>query len=239
VLPQAENDSPKRALSEALIASVGVTVLVTGASRLPERYVALAVGVIFLFAVWLLVWRRDDQTVMRFGLAFGGLVLPAKLDPRRLFTDTGRALGWALLFAAITFPPFFFGWRYYWAPQLRFSLEIGPIAALNTVLGQLAVIALPEEAFYRGYLQTRLGDVFTSRIRIFGAEIGPEILVASLIFALGHLATVRNPGRLAVFFPALLFGFLRARTGGVGAGMTYHAMCNLFSEVLGRGFGVY
>jgi membrane protease YdiL (CAAX protease family) len=60
-----------------------------------------------------------------------------------------------------------------------------------------------------------------------------------MIFAAGHLATVQVPARLAVFFPALLFGWLRARTGGVGASVFFHATCNLYSLVLGRGYGLY
>ena len=47
------------------------------------------------------------------------------------------------------------------------------------------------------------------------------------------------PARLAVFFPALLFGWLRARTGGIGASVCLHAICNVYSQMLGRGYGVY
>jgi membrane protease YdiL (CAAX protease family) len=55
---------------------------------------------------------------------------------------------------------------------------------------------------------------------------------------LGHVATIHDPGRLAVFFPSLVFGWLRARTGGVGAAIAFHALCNLFSESLMRGYGL-
>jgi membrane protease YdiL (CAAX protease family) len=109
----------------------------------------------------------------------------------------------------------------------------------NDVFGQLVIIALPEEAFYRGYLQSRLDDVWAPRWRIAGAEVGPGLIVASVVFALGHFATIRDPARLAVFFPSLVFGWLRARTRGVGASCGFHAMCNIFSELLGKGYGVY
>ena len=85
---------------------------------------------------------------------------------------------------------------------------------MNDVVGQLSLIALPEEVFYRGYLQTRLDDAWPLRVRLFGASVGPSVVVTSAIFALGHLLTIHDPGRLAVFFPSLVFGWLRARTGG-------------------------
>jgi membrane protease YdiL (CAAX protease family) len=65
------------------------------------------------------------------------------------------------------------------------------------------------------------------------------LLAASAIFALGHVATVQLPTRLAVFFPALLFGWLRARTGGIGASVCFHMICNVYSQALGRGYGIY
>jgi membrane protease YdiL (CAAX protease family) len=35
-----------------------------------------------------------------------------------------------------------------------------------------------------------------------------------------------------------VFGWLRARTGGVGAPVAFHALCNLLSESLMRGTGL-
>jgi membrane protease YdiL (CAAX protease family) len=40
-----------------------------------------------------------------------------------------------------------------------------------------------------------------------------------------------------VFFPALLFGWLRARTGGIGAPVVFHALCNLFADYLAKSYG--
>ena len=55
----------------------------------------------------------------------------------------------------------------------------------------------------------------------------------------GHFVTIPVPARLAVFFPSLVFGWLRAKTGGIGAPLAFHAFCNVFSEILGRAYGVY
>ena len=245
----------RRPLLEALGVAALVTGVVTVASAvLPDKYVATVVGFVFLGATWALVWRGDDQRVEDAGLALGGIVLPGKLDVGRLVRSVAQAFGWALVLAAITFVPFFFGWRYFWQPRGSFALHVEPLDALNEVFGQLVIIALPEEAFYRGYLQSRLdqampgftrrrdpatGELVPVRLRIFGASVGPALLATSLIFALGHFATIREPARLAVFFPSLVFGWLRYRTKGIGAGIAFHAMCNLFTEMLGKGFRVY
>ncbi|HEY2511835.1 MAG TPA: MrtC family glutamic-type intramembrane protease [Polyangiaceae bacterium] len=230
----------RRALVEALVASALVTALVTAASAfLPEHYIATGVGFVFLGATWLLVWRRDDTVVLHSGLSFGGLVLPGTFDARATARSALRALAWALGFAAVTFIPFFFGWRAWWGADGHFSFTPHARELASDVAGQVVIIALPEEAFYRGYLQTRLDDVWLGRFRVAGAPIGLGLFVTSAIFALGHLATIHAATRLAVFFPSLLFGWLRARTGGIGASLTFHALCNLFSEALGRGYGAY
>lgn len=217
-----------------------MTGLVTAVSSfLPDRYVATAVAAVFLLATWVLVWRADDARVIRSGLALGGLVLPGALDRKELARSIVQALAWAAVFAAITFVPFYFGWQTYWHPRGTFHLRIGAPEVLNEIAGQLVIIALPEEAFYRGYLQSRLDEAMPWRVRFLGASIGPALVVTSIVFALGHFATIREPARLAVFFPSLAFGWLRARTGGVGAGVAFHASCNVFSELLGKGFRVY
>jgi membrane protease YdiL (CAAX protease family) len=64
------------------------------------------------------------------------------------------------------------------------------------------------------------------------------LLLTSAIFAVGHLFTDLNPTRLAVFFPALVFGFLRARTRGIGASVVFHASCNLFAAYLVQSYGL-
>lgn len=229
-----------RTLVEAVIASAVVTGVVTAASAfLPDRYVATAVGFLFLGATWILVWRGDDARVERSGLALGGVVLPGPIDGRRLARSVGTSIAWALLFAAITFVPFFFGWRTFWHARGTFGLHVQAWDTLNEVFGQLVIIALPEEAFYRGYLQSRLDEALPGRVRVLGATVGPALIVSSVIFALGHFATIREPARLAVFFPSLVFGWLRARTKGIGASVAFHASCNLFSELLGKGYRVY
>ncbi len=216
-----------------------VTAATTAVSRgLPLDYQALGVAAVFLGAAYLLVVRGDDtQAIRRHGLSLGGLVETEPLDGRRLLRSGVTAAGWAALTAAVAFPAFWAGVLLWWQPRGAFSPTAPPDLA-SEALGQVLVIALPEEAFYRGYLQTSLDAAVPPRRRWLGARVGWAIPLTSLIFALGHFATELSPARLAVFFPSLVFGWLRARTGGIGAAIAFHAACNLFSVFLARAYGL-
>jgi hypothetical protein len=203
----------------------------------PDKYAATLVGLVFLAATWWLVLRRDEETIRAHGLALGGLLEPTPLSARRLTRDALIAIAYAAVFALIVFPPFWIGYRTYWQIKAPFILRLPP-SVVDELAGQFLVIALPEEAFFRGYLQSSLDRIFEPRWRILGTPLGAGWLISAGIFAVGHVLTTPHPARLAVFFPALVFGWLRARTGGIGAAMLFHALCNIFSATLARGYGL-
>lgn len=111
------------------------------------------------------------------------------------------------------------------------TLERHTLWILMWLVTQLFFIALPEEYFYRGYIQTRLGDAFAARKTRSWWIVSPQNLATSVLFGLGHLfipvGGVLLPGRFAVFFPSLLFGLLRERTGSITASVVYHTCCNM------------
>ncbi len=109
-------------------------------------------------------------------------------------------------------------------------LERGLWWAPMMILLQLLVVALPEEYFYRGYLQTTLGRAWPARLKIGPFHVGPAIIVTSLLFGLGHFIIDLRPARLAVFFPSLLFGWLRDKSGTIVSCVVYHAACNLLVQ---------
>ncbi|HBO68992.1 MAG TPA: hypothetical protein DD658_02135 [Deltaproteobacteria bacterium] len=82
---------------------------------------------------------------------------------------------------------------------------------------QALFVALPEEVFFRGYLY----DAFEER----GWE---PVLSSSLLFSAGHLVIHASPYRALTFFPALLFGWARKRTGGIYVPILLHFLFNLF-----------
>lgn len=222
-------------MTESLAWALGVTAAAALMSRVaPEPYAATAVAACFGGASYWLVLRKDAWTIEHFGCSLGGLLSPARLQTGALTRRGWQALGWCALAAAATFPAFCIGYIQYWRPNAAFSWP--PPPPMDAWLGHLFAVAVPEELFYRGYVQTALDDAFGRRVSVLGASVGIGLLVSSIIFALGHVATQPNAGRLMVFFPSLAFGWIRARSGGIGASALFHAVCNLLVAYLGLGY---
>ena len=116
-------------------------------------------------------------------------------------------------------------------PGLSFHARVPEGYGWSNVVDELFVTALPEEFFYRGWLQARLKRVWPGGARIAGVVVGPAFLLTAALFAVGHLAIFQG-SRLLVFFPALLFGWLRERTGTVVGSTLLHAGCNILSHVV-------
>lgn len=200
----------------------------------------------------LFLWLPDRDLRTRgeewsaYGLAWWGA------GDRRTWAAWGRGALWAAGTALLLFPLFALAFRAFAAalPALPPALGalLAPYAgtprlaprlpdgfALQALL-QLLVVALPEELFYRGWLQGRLRQVLPGRpLRVLGADLGPGFLLTQLLFAVGHLASFQ-PFRLGTFLPALVFGWLRERTGGLAAPILFHAFSNLFLKVLEASF---
>jgi membrane protease YdiL (CAAX protease family) len=70
---------------------------------------------------------------------------------------------------------------------------------------------------------------------VLGARLGAGFVWTQVLFAAGHLV-VLQPWRLGTFFPGLLFGWLRERTGGLAAPVVFHALSNVFIATLEASF---
>ena len=115
------------------------------------------------------------------------------------------------------------------------SPRVGWTWLLGLFATQLLLVALPEEAFFRGYVLTRLRRASPNApIAVLGVPLGTADLAAAALFAAVHLVAIPAPGRLLVFFPALLFGWVARRTGSSVGPAVLHALCNVCLELLLR-----
>jgi membrane protease YdiL (CAAX protease family) len=180
--------------------------------------------------------RRRRQSRLDRTLAYYGR--GAVFRPRALGADLGRAL----LIAVVTFVPFAVGhhfWQMFNAPPGKYVYyrstippDLFAIWLKNTFL-----VALPEELFYRGFVETRLERIWPTKRFVLGVPIGRTVIVASAMFALGHyLGEWGNPARLGPFFPAFIFSMLTRRGGSITGAVAYHGLSNAFSATLLAGY---
>lgn len=95
---------------------------------------------------------------------------------------------------------------------------------------QLILVGLPEEFFFRGYLQSMLATRFSKRFRLFGLklfEVPTAVPITCVVFAFSHSVITLRWWQFAIFFPSLVFGWLREKTGGLVAPILFHALSNL------------
>lgn len=106
------------------------------------------------------------------------------------------------------------------------------------VVTQLLLVAIPEEFFYRAYLQGALAKAWPGAQRkLLGVVTNPAALVAtSALFAMGHYVVGFDPQRLAVFFPSLLFGWMKDATGSIAAAAVFHALCNIGVDLMSKAY---
>lgn len=237
---------------EVLVVYLAVCLALFAVTRLRvvpalAEYVHLLVGGVFLFVA--LHFAGKQGGLERFGIALGGLLGPSddggppgpfglfelSRIVRRGFPSALREIGVALGVAAVIFPPFAVGFHLWHGAAHPFRWSLPPDFA-SFVAAQLVVVALPEEVFFRGWMQTRLHDAFAPR-RMLGAWLHPGVVILqAALFAVVHVFAEPHPARLAVFFPGLVFAWLRGWRGGVGAAIVFHAISNVFSELLVRGW---
>jgi membrane protease YdiL (CAAX protease family) len=231
-----------------------ICVLTFGITRLRgipplDEWVHLLVGALFLLTAMKLA-QREPNGMQRYGIDLAGVLAPSDdgedagpLGLRELARSLRaslptalREIGVALAVALVIFPPFALGFHVYHGPTTPFVPSM-PDDAASFALAQVLVVALPEEALFRGYFQTRLTDALAREHEVLGVRlsIGAVVLQAAL-FAIVHFVVDFTPARLAVFFPGLVFGWIRAWRGGVGAAILFHAMSNVYADVLVRGW---
>ncbi len=189
--------------------------------------------------------QRRGEHWQTYGLPWWGLA------DARTWRAWGRGLAIGAGVCAVVFPLFFvvfLGWAYLLPhlppglarllapyslpPHLQLRL---PSRFALLVANQLLVVALPEELFYRGWMQTSWAAGSRSRAVVLGAALGAGFLSTQVLFALGHLV-VLEVWRLGTFFPGLLFGWLRERTGNLAAPVVVHGLSNVFIAVLEASF---
>ncbi|MBI2346743.1 MAG: CPBP family intramembrane metalloprotease [Deltaproteobacteria bacterium] len=181
----------------------------------------------------------DSQLLIFAALGIYGPIALALLRRRpiptfeRTWRELGRGIGWFGMASLAVFPAYGLA-AHLWQTRMIGQHWIGwaTIPSAGMILTQCFFIALPEEFFFRGYVQPILEDAWKTRWRTLGASLGPGWIITCLVFAFAHSVVAYRWWHFAIFFPSLVFGYLRARTGGIVAPTLFHATANLFTDWL-------
>ena len=174
-------------------------------------YPQFLVSFLFLYLPFLLI-RMESKSSRSFGLdfrdwRFSDLVLALKVS--------GTVLLPYVLFHMLLF-----------RERIQ-AASLSPDKIVALVLAEIFLVGLPEEVFFRGYLQTHLEIIFTKRFRFRGVVFGLAMILTAVLFTLSHFLLTKQFFSLAVFFPAMIFGWLKERTGRVLAPAIFHAFANV------------
>ena len=90
-------------------------------------------------------------------------------------------------------------------------------------LTQIFAVALPEEFFYRGFLQSSLQQKYSASV---------AIIITNVFFALGHFVGNLDPSRLLTFFPGLIFSWLVYHYRSLVSAIFFHAAFNIVAQIL-------
>jgi membrane protease YdiL (CAAX protease family) len=114
--------------------------------------------------------------------------------------------------------------------------------ALAIFLAYAFFVGFGEEILYRGYMQSRLNEVFGKPYRFFEVAFGWGTIITALFFGLSHVGLIRwmlgMSGSLTwawgfwTVFSGLVFGFVREKSGSILAPALLHGLPQAFAEVL-------
>ncbi|MBI1909334.1 MAG: CPBP family intramembrane metalloprotease [Deltaproteobacteria bacterium] len=142
-----------------------------------------------------------------------------------------RAITLFFITSLAVFPVFVVAAHFYDTLFMKMSFhEASFPQPLTFGLFQVFLVALPEEFFFRGWLQSFLNRHFEKKWRILGTAVGPAWFLTALIFATSHSFITVQWWHFAIFFPALLFGWLRERSGSILASTLFHAASNIVTH---------
>ena len=162
-------------------------------------------------------------------------ILPLLFDrtfrPKKLFLPSKEGLKLFLLVTLATlvfYPPLFFAYNLgFMHRALTDPASKELLNAVTKGLIAIAVAAIPEEFFFRGYLQEHVFAKYNFKILKI---VSLKNLFTSLVFGLVHALAFLDITRAATFFPSRLFGlFTEKSKGRIFYSISYPVVSNILA----------
>lgn len=168
-------------------------------------------------------------------LLIAAAMIPTALR-RRSLADIGLLMGrpglnlWVLCISCLILLPVLLGgvllFKHY-----HVQLPLCPIVPkekwLSWLIYQFLYVALAEETFFRGYLQSNILRLLTmaTRKKLVLLEL-LSVILAAAIFALSHSVILGGAQAALTFFPGLIFGWLFIKTKSLVVPTLFHGLAN-------------
>ena len=169
--------------------------------------------------------------------SWGGALLLAAVQVGLLF-----ALGWLLRNKAPAGSLGLLGAGVLLMPSLTSPAGASAGKAVALFLTYAFFVGFGEEIIYRGYMQSRLNEVFGKPYRFFGVAFGWGAIVTAVLFGLTHVGILSwILGRSTqitlawgfwTIFSGLVFGFVREKSGSILAPALLHGLPQAIATVM-------
>ena len=205
-----------------------------------KKYSKFIVPFLLLAAISFISFYMNKDRIFARHFIFPLLLftLPTACDPlfrpKKLFNPSINGLKlflWVTIATIVFYPPLFFAYNLGFMHRALASPTTNELMkALTKGLIAIAVAAIPEEFFFRGYIQEHVFSTFDKKILKI---VSLKNLFTSLIFGLVHALVFLDITRAATFFPSLLFGlFTEKSRGRIFYSISYHVVSNILAFIL-------
>lgn len=187
----------------------GISLFTTAPIPLLSENSALitAVALLYVPTIYFLITKQKIDYVDWNTLAF--------------FKKAVWGVGIALIILCIVSLPIFF------IDSISFRYPL-PENFWDYALIQFFMVALPEEFFFRGWLQTRLNQVWGRPWKILGVKMGPASIFVSILFVLSHSLITLQTWHLLIFFPSLIFAWAFEKYQTITPSWMVHGFFNIW-----------
>ena len=203
---------------------IAALLVIFAADRLPvtRSYLGVIAAIVFLY-IPIIYMFLEKKTPGFYGIRKEGL-----------WKSVTRALAAVSIIFPLYCGGFFLSMKYIYHMSMRFpgTAFLYEPQTLLFVINLLLMVAIPEEVFYRGFIESKLREGDKRGIRLFGVRVGASFLIVNILFAAGHLVVIPDAARLAVFFPGLVMSWLREKDDNIAGSVVFHWLSDVLSFVL-------
>lgn len=178
-----------------------------------SSYIGMYISFVILIAPALFYYYSNEKRVLNiFGTKFNLL----------------SSLTNFAFFATVTLPIFYLIIVFIYDGTATFNWQSLLKFSALSFFGKCFFGVVAEEIYFRGFVYDIFDVVFPQKVRLCNITINGAIICSSIAFIFIHdLSITWPPWGYMAFFPGIIFGILRERTGNIFASIMFHLSCNI------------